>query len=237
MVGSHASRGRVRRLTFRDALNRDISKMPVASMIGVATKDSFSKDAIVASFRNTGLHPFNKEKIGVCLEKYLGAPTEKPALTAEQETIRLSTNIAKEAFQATTPIKKKTVRNAPAKSTMFTAEEMLAFDAKRSAEASKAKKSTSKKRKIENPPAPNPKKQKISEAKSVPREPDQVCWACGHSGRQTTSWEICDGCENILVCTHCKKESKEYHDHVRECAGEEGSEDSADDTDTGSNAV
>ena len=67
--------------------------------------------------------------------------------------MRLSTNIAKEAFQATTPIKKKTVRNAPAKSTMFTAEEMLACDAKRSAEAAKAKKSTSKKRKIENPPA------------------------------------------------------------------------------------
>ena len=39
----------VRRLVNRDALNRDISKMPVASVIGVATHESFTKEAIVAS--------------------------------------------------------------------------------------------------------------------------------------------------------------------------------------------
>ena len=219
----------VRRTTFRDALQRDITKMPVASVIGVATRDSFTKKSIKASFLNTGMHPFDESKIDASLEKYLGAASEKPALTAQEEAIRLTTNIAKEAFGASTPITKKTVRNAPAKSTMFTAEQMLAYDEERKQDAEKAKQSKSKKRKNENTQAPTAKRQKTSETTSVPREPDQVCWACGHSGRQTKGWELCEYCENVLVCTYCKKENRTYHEHVRDCGGEELDEDGASD--------
>ena len=120
----------------------------VASVIGVATRDSFTKKSIKASFLNTGMHPFDESKIDASLEKYLGAASEKPALTAQEEAIRLTTNIAKEAFGASTPITKKTVRNAPAKSTMFTAEQMLAYDEERKQDAEKAKQSKSKKRKM-----------------------------------------------------------------------------------------
>ena len=121
------------------------------------------------------------------------------------------------------------MRNAPAKSTMFTAEQMLAYDEERKQDAEKAKQSKSKKRKNENTQAPTAKRQKTSETTSVPREPDQVCWACGHSGRQTKGWELCEYCENVLVCTYCKKENRTYHEHVRDCGGEELDEDGASD--------
>eukprot|EP01122_Echinamoeba_exundans_P004425 TRINITY_DN1445_c0_g1_i2.p1 TRINITY_DN1445_c0_g1~~TRINITY_DN1445_c0_g1_i2.p1 ORF type:complete len:395 (-),score=69.29 TRINITY_DN1445_c0_g1_i2:175-1359(-) len=166
----------VRQSSFRDALERTVTLSPLASVIGVVARKAFTKESINASFRNTGMHPFDKEKIAVALEKYLGAPSKKPALTAQEETIRLSTDIAKEAFKATTPIKKRQVKNAPAKSTMFTAEQMLKFDEERQEAAENAKKSKGKKRQTAKPEAPKPKKQKISEEKSVPKEPDQV-WA------------------------------------------------------------
>ena len=219
----------VRRTTFRDALQRDITKMPVASVIGVATRDSFTKKSIKASFLNTGMHPFDESKIDASLEKYLGAASEKPALTAQEEAIRLTTNIAKEAFGASTPITKKTVRNAPPRAPCSRRSKCWL--------TTKNASRTQRRRSNQSPKSAKMKILKLRRRKGrrqVRRRPYranriQVSWACGHSGRQTKGWELCEYCENVLVCTYCKKENRTYHEHVRDCGGEELDEDGASD--------
>ena len=115
-----------------------------------------------------------------------------------------SSTTTKQTLNADTPIKKHKVKNAPAKSKMFTAEEMLKFEADRADAAAKVLMLKSKKRKIEHVADPKPKRQKKVNAAAKPAFP--------------AMWQLCSTCNEVLFCSYCIKEYKALINHL-ECQG------------------
>lgn len=206
------------RLTVH-ALNRTRPENVVGDAIDDASRDAFTKEAIVQSFANVGMHPFDRNIVIAKMEKLFGHKHVQPVLTPLEEADRLTLNRIKNNLAAAPPIARETVCKAPAKSQMFLGEEMIDFELREAPKRTSRQPPRQPTQEIDVITDPAPKRAKNSEFKSVPRE--IACDLCGAVRMANVRWKLCGLCEDFRACEYCANSSNIFHNHVDKCGTSE----------------
>jgi hypothetical protein len=109
-------------------LHRHYPKAVVQSVLPKAEAEAFTKEVIIAAFRNTGIHPFDSNVILERARENLAQPESEPLQTEQSRLVQELSNIPKELLNLNTPILKSKKGKVKKKNKLYTAEELIEFD-------------------------------------------------------------------------------------------------------------
>lgn len=197
--------------------NRDLG----SALIGAAQEAQkvITKKVIQASFRDTGVYPFNGELILENSAKNVGMVEKlKDNDTGVAEQARKMTmDTINDSLGAT---KSKRVRVRPKKLTLFSGEQMVE-EVVKTRKLEKTEKEAKKRDKLE-------KEEQKERAKKVriERKENHICRGPSHNGTKTPCWNgskqwvWCESCDSYGLCPKCVRSGAEFlKEHEDECAG------------------
>lgn len=214
-----------------------------AALLGLAQDlvGMMTKPVILASWRDTGIHPWNAELILENAKKNAGGMGQ--ADSGDTSACKLAREAAQHVIRESLgESKKRAVRVKGPRQKLFSGEEILALEAQQVAEEeekkdekARQKKEEKEKREAEKEMKKEQKKrerekqkERTADAKKAKRE-QRTMWACQGSlhgddkkpiWRGAEGWMWCDHCENFGVCPKClKADQRLLGKHEKKCGG------------------
>jgi len=183
-----------------------------------AEREAFTNDVIQSGFRNTGIWPFDPEKILSNAKQNEGIANN--ASTSSEESIedearRVALSVLKER-----PVKTNTraTKVKLLKNTLYSPEDIINLEKDTIQKQQQLKKEKDLKQKKREE-----KKQQQSEFKEQRKKEKSnkkimnTCKGCGKKWKGTGKWFGCEHCDMFWVCSGCEKTGDLLPTHENEC--------------------
>lgn len=215
------------------------SKLMAYILIRKAIDEALSSSAIKASFRNTGLWPFQKDLVIERVAKFL-VEDEDPGPTLDEQLVARSESMIKVALGPAVTKPKRKVKTSISVNTPYTGSaliEMAEKEAEEKANAAaekKAAKLEQAKKKEERAAMKRKRQEDLKEerarkkqkkldeqaAKEAERE-SKKCNDCESVHRGSSKWVVCESCTDFRLCPSCFVANREaLRDHREENHGQ-----------------
>jgi hypothetical protein len=214
-------------------LHRHYPKAVVQSVLPKAEAEAFTKEVIIAAFRNTGIHPFDSNVILERARENLAQPESEPLQTEQSRLVQELSNIPKELLNLNTPILKSKKGKVKKKNKLYTAEELIEFDRQEKEKEEQLQKEKEKKKIDKEKRRQEREETRKTNVQSHKRRREEkgngdqqtsattestICQTCGRKYHGGINWWTCDNCGIYRLCEECVEDDNTLNNHVIECS-------------------